>query len=211
MTAFCILILLLLQLCLLVPSSASGVQDYLGVYRWTATHEYNATIGVRTAIALPATKRSSDIYSFRIFTHQNDPADKFYLKGTIAEGNEFVLTMSLLNAANGSVEVTNVFTTTYTCFAYSPTDCEVVRENLLTFQNQILPIASTVNVIQLLDVNLKIEGPNGRFDSAQIADPLVAATTTTSDARPRDVLAAAVGSAVLVSISALLMEAVGAV
>jgi hypothetical protein len=187
---------LLLLLWISVPSAAV-VDDYLGFYHWTATYEFDNATASENAIPFPS-PNSGNLNAIRIFTRSDEPGDVFFLKGSIAKGNEFVVTLSLQNVVNGSIAVTeDVFVTTYEIGIQ-------VKDDAIAFENQVVPIASTVNSIQVQGENLQVQGPDGIFEGVRTADPL---ETTTSDGRQRGGLTVAVGSAILVSISGLILQA----
>ena len=207
-----VLACLLLLLC--APSirgdeqSSSGVllraDDLVGYYEWTQAAalvtpltddaEENPFSGL-----LPAVEQSltfpvafDDYFGLRVFQRELEPSNRFFIFGSIAEGNDFVLSLELLDDSDDETTTTSTkggtstgtsrvqlfqepYWTAYRCqSAANPQNCELAAPQNSAFQPAVEPVVAAVSQITLNeDGTLVLEGPAGRLVGVrQMEDPL---------------------------------------
>jgi len=180
--------------------------DLVGYYEWTQAVALvtpltegdepqnpflTAPPAVEQSLSFPV--KFDDYFGLRVFQRELEPSNRFFIMGSIAEGNDFVLSLELLddNSDNDDPSSTTTsigersrrlqlfqepYWTAYRCrSAANPPNCEKAKIENSVFQLAVEPVVAALSQITLNDNDgtLVLEGPAGRLVGVrQMQDPL---------------------------------------
>ena len=127
----------------------------------------------------PKDRTGTEYTSLRIHTRPFESAEVFFLTGTIADGDDFVADLKLLNSTN--VQVSSVFGTNKYCVedGIPLVTCERVSEEAKEFANKMLDLVEKMETIDLQGDQLTLDAPSGRFAAVRTDDPQTLAESGT--------------------------------